>query len=136
MITISFSDFMENTILNEVFGGANYAPVGTVYVALYTVAPDDAGAGGTEVSGGAYARVAVANNATNWPAAVGGAKSNGVAVTFPQATAAWGTVVAFAILDAASLGNMLISAALTTSKGVQTGDTPVFGVSDLKLSLA
>ncbi|MDP9488130.1 MAG: hypothetical protein M3Q49_20465, partial [Actinomycetota bacterium] len=84
---MSFSDFMENTILNEVFGGVNYVPVGTVYVALYTTAPDDAGAGGTEVSGGAYARVAVTNNATNWPAAVGGAKSNGVAITFPQATA-------------------------------------------------
>ncbi len=133
---MSFSDFMENTILNEVFGGANYAPVGTVYVALYTTAPDDAGVGGTEVSGGAYARVAVTNNATNWPAASGGAKSNGVAVTFPQATAAWGTVIAFAIWDAATGGNMLVSAALSASKAVQTGDTPVFGVGDLKLSLS
>ena len=136
MITISFSDFLENTVLNEVLGGVNYAPPATVYVALYNVAPDDAGAGGTEVSGGAYARKDVANNATNWPAAVGGAKSNGVSVTFPQATAAWGTVVAFAVWDAAVGGNMLVSAALSASKAVQTGDTPVFGVGDLKVSLA
>ncbi|MDP9487929.1 MAG: hypothetical protein M3Q49_19420 [Actinomycetota bacterium] len=133
---MSFSDFMENTILNEVFGGVNYAPPGTLYVALYTTAPDDAGAGGTEVSGGAYARVAVTNNATNWPAALGGAKSNGVAVTFPQATAAWGTVVAWAVWDAATGGNMIDSATLSASKTVQTGDTPVFGVGDLKFSLS
>ncbi len=133
---MSFSDFMENRILNEVFGAADYVPAGTLYVALFTTAPDDAGLNGVEVSGGAYARVAVTNNATNWPAASGGAKSNGVAVTFPQATAAWGTVVAFAVYDAAIGGNMIVSAALSASKSVQTGDTPVFGVGDLKLSLA
>lgn len=133
---MSFSDFMENTILNQVFGAVGYTPPATVHVALYTVTPNDAGTGGTEVTGGAYARVAVTNNATNWPAAAGGAKSNGVAVTFPQATADWGTVVAFAIWDAATGGNMIVSATLAASKVVQLGDTPVFGANDLKVSLS
>ena len=125
--------------MNEVYGGVNYTPPATLYVALFTTAPDDAGAGGTEVSGGAYARVGVANNLTNWPAPAAGAagqKSNGVAITFPQATAAWGTVVAWAVFDALTGGNMLDYAVLATSKTVQTGDTPVFGVGDLKSSLS
>lgn len=111
-------------------GGGDYTRPGTVYVALYTAAPTDAG-GGTEATGGSYARVAVTNNATNWPAAAAGAKSNGVAITFPTATADWGTVVAFAILDASSGGNFLFWATLTTNREVLTGDTPSFAIGTL-----
>ena len=73
-------------------------------MAAYTASPTDAG-GGTEVTGGSYARVAYTNNATNFPAASGGAKSNGTLIAWAAATASWGTVVAVAGLDAASGGN-------------------------------
>lgn len=99
-------------------------------MALYTAAPTDAG-GGTEVTGGSYARVAVTNNATNWPAAAAGAKSNGTVITFPTATADWGTIVAFAILDASSGGNFLYWATLTTNRDVLTGDVASFAVGTL-----
>jgi len=95
----SKSDFLELKLLDHVLGNTAYTAPTIVYVALYTVAPTDAG-GGTEVTGGAYARVAVTNNITNWPAAAGGLKSNGTEIVFPTATASWGTVVAFAVLDA------------------------------------
>lgn len=130
----SFSDFLENELLDHVFGAAAYTAPATVYVALYTVAPTDAG-GGTEVTGGAYARVAVTNNATNFPAASGGAKSNGTVITFPTATANWGTVVAFAILDAAAGGNFLCWADLAVNKTVNNGDTAEFAVNDLDITL-
>lgn len=129
----SKSDFLENELLDHVLGNAAYTAPATVYIALYTAAPTDAG-GGTEVTGGSYARVAVTNNATNWPAASGGAKSNGTAVTFPTATANWGTVVAFGILDAASAGNLLYWADLTTSKAVNNGDTASFAVGDIDVT--
>ena len=50
-----FSDYLEDKVLDHVFGGNAYTAPSTLYVALYTVAPTDTG-GGTEVSGGSYAR--------------------------------------------------------------------------------
>jgi len=129
----SKSDYLENKLLDHVLGGADYSRPATVYIALYTVTPTDAG-GGTEVSGGSYARVAVTNNATNWPAASGGAKANGTEITFAEATASWGTVVAFAILDALTAGNLLYWGALAVSKSIDTGDTAKFAVGDIDIT--
>ena len=50
-----FSDYLEDKVLNHVFGGTAYTAPSTLYVGLYTAAPSDTG-GGTEVSGGSYAR--------------------------------------------------------------------------------
>ena len=129
----SKSDFLENELLDHILSAATYTAPATVYIALYTVAPTDTG-GGTECTGGSYARVAVTNNATNFPAASGGAKSNGVAISFVEATASWGTVVAFGILDALTLGNLLYWADLTTSKVIDNGDTATFAIGDLDVT--
>lgn len=123
----SKSNTLENQILDTVLGGPARSLDATVWVALYTAAPTDAG-GGTEVSGGSYARVSVTNNVTNWPAAAGGSKSNGTAIVFPQATANWGTVVAFAVHNHATLDQPLIWGDLTASKSVENGDTAQFDV--------
>lgn len=102
------ADFAELEVLDHLLGAATYTPPVTTHVGLLTVVTADGGTF-TEPSGNAYARVAVTNNATNWPAAAAGLKSNGTAITFPKATpAGWGTIRGFAIWDAASAGNMLI----------------------------
>lgn len=131
----SFNNFLEDEILDHVFSAATYTAPATLYVALYTVTPSDTG-GGTEVTGGSYARVAVTNNATNFPASSGGAKANGTAITFPAPTANWGVVVAFAILDASSGGNFLCWGAITPNKTVNASDpAPSFAVGDLDITL-
>jgi hypothetical protein len=132
----SKSNYLENEILDHVLGGGDFTRPATVYVGLWTAALDDTSDGDTagEVSGGSYARVAVTNNATNFPAASGGAKSNGTAISFPQATADWGTVTYFAILDAATSGNILYWGALTASKTIQNGDTASFAIGDLDIT--
>ena len=130
----SFANFLEDELLDHVFGAAAYTAPATVYIALYTAAPTDAG-GGTEVTGGSYVRLTVTNNATNFPASSGGAKSNGVDFTFATATANWGTVVAFGIFDAVTAGNLLAWADLTVSKAVNSGDTAKFNTGDLDLTL-
>lgn len=129
-----FSDFLELEVLDHVFGAASYSAPGTTYIALYTAAPSDSG-GGTEVTGGSYARVAVTNNATNWPAASAGAKANGTVFDFGTASANWGTVVAMAILDASSGGNFLAWGDLTASKTINNGDSATFPVGDLDITL-
>lgn len=129
----SKSDYLEAKVLDHVLGGPDYTRPATIYVALYTTAPTDAG-GGVEVSGGSYSRVAVTNNSTNWPATSGGTKSNGTSITFPTATASWGTVQAVGLLDAATGGNLLFWATLETPKSVGAGDTASFAAGALVLT--
>lgn len=119
------SDYLENLILNAIFGGAAFTLPATVYLALFTSAPGDAG-GGTEVTGGAYARAAITRNTTNFPTTSTGSISNAVAINFAQASTPWGTVTHAAIMDAASGGNILYYAPLTAPRTVATGET--FGV--------
>ena len=110
------SNYLEDALLNHVLRNTSYTSPTTVYLALFTVAPTDVG-GGTEVSGGSYARQAL-----TFAAPVSGSVSNSGAVTFPQATASWGTIVAVGIFDAVTVGNLLYYGALSTSKVVDTND--------------
>jgi hypothetical protein len=138
------SDYLENKIIDWLFRGQTYTPPATIYVGLLTSAPTDAG-GGTEVSGGSYARVGVSGGLTNWSGTQGagtttastgtsGTTSNNAAITFPAPTANWGTVTHFALYDAASGGNMLYYAALTTPKTINNGDAaPSFAAGQLSV---
>lgn len=132
----SKSDYLENALLNGVLGGPQFTLPATVYIALSTAVYSDAATGSamTEVTGGAYARVAVTNNATNWPGAASGAKSNGTVFTFPTATADWGTVQSFYLVDAASGGNILYGADLTTPRAIANGDTASFAVGSITIT--
>jgi hypothetical protein len=127
------SDYLKNAVLDHVLSATAYAAPATLYLALFTVAPTDAG-GGTEVAGGAYARVAVTNNAVNFPAAAAGIKYLGTQQSFPTATADWGTIVAMAIFDAAAAGNMLYWANLTASRTVTLGDIARFVANSIEFT--
>lgn len=130
---MSKSNYLENKLLDHVFGATSYSAPATLYIALYTSDPTDADSG-TEVSGGSYARQAVTNNTTNWPAASGGSKSNANAIVFPAATAAWGTVTHVGIRDALTGGNLLYSGALGTPKTVNNGDVFSFAAGQLTIT--
>jgi len=127
---MSKTDYAENKVLDHLNGKSSFT-MPTVYVALFTAAPSDAG-GGTEVSGGSYARVATSG--ATWAAASGGAASNAAAISFPTASASWGTVTHYATFDAASSGNMLRWAALTVSKTIGSGDTASFAIGALAMT--
>lgn len=118
----SKSDYLENKFLDLILGNTAYSVPATLYFALYTATPGDSG-GGTEVSGGSYARASVINNTTNFPNASAGSKNNGADIVFTTASADWGTVVAFGIFDAITSGNLLYWGAISPSKTVQNGDT-------------
>lgn len=141
----AMSDYLENALLDHVLRGVSYTAPTTVYVALFTAAPSDAG-GGTEVSGGAYARVAVAadgstfnntqGNTTGASTGTDGTIENAVAITFPAPTANWGSVTHWGIFDAASGGNLLIHAALTQAKTINNGDAaPSFPAAALTIQI-
>lgn len=124
----SFSDYLENAVLNHVFRNTALPSPASVHMALFTVAPTDAG-GGTEVATGGYARQPVTFGAPS-----GGAIANSSAVSFTASGANFGDVVAVALFDAASAGNMLAWHTITTAT-VNDGDTLEFAIGDLDVTL-
>tara|TARA_R100000773_G_C4212002_1_gene111355 strand:+ start:1190 stop:1579 length:390 start_codon:yes stop_codon:yes gene_type:complete len=125
-----FTDYLEDALLKHVFTNTAYTSPSTVYAALFTVAPSDTG-GGTEVSGGAYARQSMAFSVSG----TGTLATNSAAVEYPTATADYGTVVAVGIFDASTSGNLLAYANLTASKTVSSGDVFRFNAGDVDITL-
>ena len=124
------SNFLENALINATLRNTTYTSVATVYVSLWTSDPTDAGSG-TEVSGGSYARTAVTFGAPS-----NGVTTNSADVTFPTATASWGTVGWIGINDALSSGNLLYHTALDTAKTIDSGDIFKISTGNLSVTLA
>jgi hypothetical protein len=126
------SNFLENALINATLRNTTYTSVATVYVSLWTSDPTDAGSG-TEVStsGTSYARTAVTFGAPS-----DGASTNSADVTFPTATASWGTVGWIGINDAATSGNLLYHTALDTAKAIDSGDIFKISTGNLSVTLA
>lgn len=128
------TDYLENEILDHILGNSAYTAPSTLYLGLAT-GVSEAGVITGEPSSGSYARVAVTNNTTNFPAASNGSKSNGAKFSFPEATGSWGTITHVFISDANSGGNVILYSELTTSKTVDTGDTVSFAIGNLTFTL-
>ena len=111
-----FSNYLENKVLDHVLRNTSYTSPTTVYVGLFTSDPTDAGSG-TEVSGGSYARQSLSVTTAS-----GGIVTSSADVTFPQATASWGTISHIGVLDALTSGNLLMHTPLTTAKTIDNGD--------------
>jgi hypothetical protein len=104
-----------------------------VYLALFTAMPTVAG-GGTEVAGGSYARVAITNDAAEWPNMVAGVKANAIAKTFAEASANWGNIVGVGLFDALAVGNLQDFAPLQTVKTINNGDQLSFSIGALQFT--
>ncbi|MCA3717451.1 MAG: hypothetical protein IM674_04275 [Brevundimonas sp.] len=127
----SFTDYSENAILNWLRGSANMPAAVSPRIALFTVAPNEAGTGGTEVSGAGYARVAATFGSPS-----GATISNTAAVDYGTAGAAWGTVVAAGIYDAATAGNLLAVQNLVTPRVIANADPVSFPIGSLTFVVA
>lgn len=135
----AMSNYLEQKIADHVMNKVAYTSPDT-YLALYTAAPGETG-GGTEVSGGSYARELCDENggsSPTWDLAVSNGSGgylvdNGADITFTQATGDWGTVTDMAIHDAVTAGNMLLYATLSASKTVNSGDTFKFPTGEVDI---
>lgn len=130
-------DSMKNSVLDALLGASATLMPGTVYLGALLAAPNEDGTGVVEPAGGAYARLAITNNGTNFPAAASGMKSNGVDLTMATATGAnWGNITHVGIFDAASGGNLRLKGALDSPRNVLDGDVMKFLATTLKLQAA
>lgn len=125
---MSFTNDAETLVLTWVFTTGTAARPTEWHLGLFTAAPGEAG-GGTELSGGGYARQSVAFTVS------GNLATNSGNVEFDAATGAWGTVTHVAVFDAATSGNMLAYATLDASKVIATGDIFRVPAGDFDLTL-
>jgi len=125
-----FSNYLENALINATLRNTAYTSPTTVYVSLYTSDPTDADTG-TEVSGGSYARTSVTFDAPS-----NGVTQNSADVTFPTATASWGTVSHIGVHDASTSGNLLFHTPLDTAKTIDSGDIFKIETGNLTVTLA
>lgn len=94
--------YATNKLLDHVNGRTSFT-MPTVYVGLFTTLPALAGTGGTEMSGGSYARVALSGSIG---AAASGSSASSANIDI---TCNAGTVVGFGFFDASSGGNILLA---------------------------
>lgn len=138
----SKSDKLEEWVKNLVLGGVAYAgPAsgGNTFFGLWGAAASigDASHGGTagEITGGAYNRVTVVNNTTNFASVTTAAKVNSTAIIFPQASADWNAAANInqvGCLDGnlkTSADLLLLWGDLTVPKPVLNQDTAQFAAS-------
>lgn len=126
----SFSDYLEGKVLDHVLRVASFTQPAALYVGLFSVAPTDAG-GGTEVT----TTIRTAGRvAATFGAASAGSSSNNALVDF-GASVGSATIVAFAVFDASSAGNMLAWGTVTTSLAITTGINVSFAIGSLTLTL-
>lgn len=120
----SFTDHLESELLDHVLNSATYTPAATIYLALGTADPTDAATGASmnEVAdAGSYARKAI-----TFGAASSRAVTQNANVPFGTATADWGTVTHWAIVDSAThgAGNALAHGSLSPTKVILNGNIP------------
>lgn len=131
------SDFLE-TKLRDHFRNRTQLVLYDTYVALYTAGPTDAG-GGTEVTGGAYARKKVNQDgatAPYWTTLGTDAMQNAQLITFATSSAVWGLISHVGIRDALTGGNLLFHGPLATAIQVNSGAIFEFPINALQVKAA
>lgn len=125
--TGGMSNYLANELLDHITGRGAYASPLNVHCALVITTPITDSMTGTTITEpavGGYARKAI--NAA-FDAASAGATANTAAITFTQASgAAWGTIIDFCLVDAATVGNLLFYGSLDTATAIDDGDTAEF----------
>lgn len=124
------NSFAQKSLMDLQFGGASYTPPATYYAALFV--------GSTEVSASGYARVAVTNNGTNFPAVAEADPYTivtGTDITFPTPGASWGTPDNVRLFDANTAGQEHAQAAIGTPIAIVSGALVKLVAGDLSFTM-
>jgi hypothetical protein len=127
----------ENDVLLKIFQATELSWDGNtnLYVSLHTADPGEGGSQTTsECAYGAYARQAIARDATGFDVA-GNQASNDDLIQFPQCSGGSETITHVAIGTASSgAGQIIYSGALSSSLAVSTGIQPQFAANALTVT--
>ena len=131
---MSMSNTTENDLMLLFFNATalSWDALGTLYVALHTADPGEAGTATTsEATYTSYARVGVTRGGGGFTV-VGNGVSNAALIQFPQCTGSTNTITHFSIVTTASgAGQIIVSGALSSSLSVASGIQPQFAIGAL-----
>ena len=129
----SASDYLEAAVLNHIFKKSTLTAPDNIYIALCTVAVTDSMTGSTitEATYTGYSRKQTAP--ADWTISTS-TMSNNAAITFDECTAGSSTVTYVALVDAATAGNLLFYAELSSSLAVSDGVQPYFAANDIDVT--
>lgn len=121
--------------IGDAGGLQNSATAGSLYVALHTADPGEAGTAATsEASYTSYARVAVARTSGGWTVS-GNSATNTALIQFPECTGGSNTITHVSITTASSgTSKILYSGALSASRSVSSGIQPQFAATSLTVT--
>lgn len=127
-----FSDYLEAMIINSSLRNVAFTVPASLYMALFTADPTDAG-NVNEANYTGYARQVVTGE---WlaPSGANNQTQNTAQIQFPiNGGVVDQTVTHFGIFDAAAAGNCLFTGALTAAKTVGVGDQIAFAVNAITI---
>lgn len=129
------SNYAQKKAAEQMVAKTSWTMPTNVYIALCTssVADTDTGSTITEASYTSYARVQTSGS--DWTEYSSDELSNANSIDFPACTGSTSTATHFAVLDAASNGNLLLFDALDASLAISTGITPSFASGALTVTV-
>lgn len=121
--------------IGDASGLQNSATAGSLYVALHTADPGEAGNATTsEAAYTSYARVAVTRDGAGWTVS-GNSATNTALIQFPECTGGSETITHVSITTASSgTSKILYSGALSASRSVSSGIQPQFAANALTVT--
>ena len=130
-MAFEISNYYKSKRSNNVLGNVAMPSIPTLRLKLFSNIVDLDGTG-TELSGGGYAALDIANNTTNFPPTATGTTTNAVAFTMTTLTADSLEVVSAGIFDTA--GNLLIRKVFATPFIIPSGQAYLLGIGDFSLT--
>ena len=130
----ALSNTYENSTLDHILGTAALTSPSAVYVGLFTASTgleEDSSGTWVEVTGGSYAR-----QEATFASASSGSATTSANITFPAATANWGTISHVAVMDASTAGHVIVWGALDVAKEILNGDQFIITSGNLTVTLA
>jgi hypothetical protein len=121
---MAMTRYLRKKLGDHAIGKASFTMPTTVFAALFTDDPTDAGTQTSEISGTGYARQDVTSKISAFDATTGIATSS-ADIDFGSPGSDWGTGAYIGIMDALTSGNMLYVEALPNPRSMTSGARPV-----------
>jgi hypothetical protein len=137
MALVQMSNFLENELLDHAFNNLAYTPPASLWIALFTSSTAlESNTQTNEVGGVGYVRVEVGGaTGRSFTVAAARASENNEDWEFANPGAGgWGTVVAMAVVDASTGGQILMYSDLTVSRSIAANDYVVFTTGQVQFS--
>jgi len=139
---VSYSNYLETSLLQHFFGRVTFTPANTLYLALTTSEPTEVGVISEPASASGYYRIPIDNtqlSSSGWSVVssdpTGYSLHNYGALTFGTASGDWGTITHFAVYDSLTEGNMYGYGSVNIPKFIESGDIPQWPSGNLVIKL-